>query len=222
MSHTILIINPNSSRRTTVMMSRMARACLADMARDDIVIEGMTAPDGPAMLTQEAELEQSALLASHPAVLHRARKADGIIVGAFGDPGADHLSTQVSAPVIGIGYAAMQQAAASGQPFGIATTTPGLEQSITKQVHRYGWSQQFTGVRLTATAPLLLAQSPDSQNQELEVCIRACIEQDGAHTVIIGGGPLAQSALSLQNKLSVPIINPITAACQLMAQLLPD
>jgi Asp/Glu/hydantoin racemase len=50
----------------------------------------------------------------------------------------------------------------------------------------------------------------------------ACIEQDGARAVIIGGGPLAQSAQALQSRLAVPVINPIIAACELMAERLPS
>ncbi len=221
MSHTVLLINPNTSGPTTDMMVAIAQSCFELLERPDILVQGLTAPQGPAMLTELEELEQAAAIAGHPDVLAQARKADGIIVGAFGDPGLQALADDVSAPVIGIGQAAMFQAAQAGSPFGIATTTPGLEQSILEQVRRYGWGSQFSGLRLTPTAPLDLARTPERQNLELADSVRACIEQDGARAVIIGGGPLAQSAQALQEKLAVPVINPIVAACELMAQRLP-
>ena len=221
MSHTVLLINPNTSRPTTDMMVAIAQACFEHLVRSDILVQGLTAPQGPGMLTEMNELEQAAAIAQHPQVLAQAQHADGVIVGAFGDPGLQALAEQVSVPVIGIGQAAMLQAARAGSPFGIATTTPGLEQSILEQVQRYGWSDQFSGLRLTPTAPLDLAQEPERQNQELEDSVLACIQQDGARAVIIGGGPLAQSAQALQTKLAVPVINPIIAACELMAERLP-
>lgn len=221
MSHTVLLINPNTSRPTTDMMVAIAQACFEHLGRSDILVKGLTAPQGPGMLTEMNELEQAAAIAQHPKVLAQAQHADGVIVGAFGDPGLQALTEQVSVPVIGIGQAAMLQAARAGSPFGIATTTPGLEQSILEQVQRYGWSEQFSGLRLTPTAPLDLAQEPERQNQELEDSVLACIQEDGARAVIIGGGPLAQSAQALQTKLAMPVINPIIAACELMAERLP-
>lgn len=173
------------------------------------------------MLIEMEELEQAAAISRHPQVLAQAQDVDGVIVGAFGDPGLQALTERLTVPVIGIGQASMMLAARAGTPFGIATTTPGLEQSILDQVQRYGWSEQFSGLRLTPTAPLDLAQAPDRQDQELADSVAACIEQDGARAVIIGGGPLAQSAQALQSRLAVPVINPIIAACELMAERLP-
>lgn len=221
MSHTVLLINPNTSRPTTDMMVAIAQACFKELERSDIHVRGLTAPAGPGMLTEMLELERAAAMADHPLVLEQARDSDGVIIGAFGDPGLQALTERVAVPVIGIGQASMQQAAQAGSPFGIATTTPGLEQSILDQVRRYGWSEQFSGLRLTPSAPLDLAQAPQLQDQELADSVLACIEQDGARAVIIGGGPLAQSAQALQSKLAVPVINPIIAACELMAERLP-
>lgn len=221
MSHTVLLINPNTSRPTTDMMVALAQACFQSLQRRDIQVRGLTAPEGPGMLTEMEELEQAAAMARHPQVLAQVQDADGVIVGAFGDPGLQALTERLTVPVIGIGQASMMLAARAGTPFGIATTTPGLKQSILDQVQRYGWSEQFSGLRLTPTAPLDLAQAPDRQDQELADSVAACIEQDGARAVIIGGGPLAQSAQALQSRLAVPVINPIIAACELMAERLP-
>ncbi|MGZ9569084.1 aspartate/glutamate racemase family protein [Alcaligenes nematophilus] len=221
MSHTVLLINPNTSRPTTDMMVALAQACFQSLQRRDIQVRGLTAPEGPGMLTEMEELEQAAAISRHPQVLAQAQDVDGIIVGAFGDPGLQALTERLTVPVIGIGQASMMLAARAGTPFGIATTTPGLKQAILDQVQRYGWSEQFSGLRLTPTAPLDLAQAPDRQDQELADSVAACIEQDGARAVIIGGGPLAQSAQALQSRLAVPVINPIIAACELMAERLP-
>lgn len=221
MSHTVLLINPNTSRPTTDMMVALAQACFQSLQRRDIQVRGLTAPEGPGMLTEMEELEQAAAMARDPQVLAQVQDADGVIVGAFGDPGLQALTERLTVPVIGIGQASMMLAARAGTPFGIATTTPGLKQAILDQVQRYGWSEQFSGLRLTPTAPLDLAQAPDRQDQELADSVAACIEQDGARAVIIGGGPLAQSAQALQSRLAVPVINPIIAACELMAERLP-
>ena len=59
MSHTVLLINPNTSRPTTDMMVALAQACFQSLQRNDIQVRGLTAPEGPGMLTEMKELEQA-------------------------------------------------------------------------------------------------------------------------------------------------------------------
>ena len=75
MSHTVLLINPNTSRPTTDMMVALAQACFQSLQRNDIQVRGLTAPEGPGMLTEMKELEQAATMARHPLVLAQAQDA---------------------------------------------------------------------------------------------------------------------------------------------------
>ncbi|MFC5325928.1 aspartate/glutamate racemase family protein [Bradyrhizobium oligotrophicum] len=208
----ILLINPNSSAATTAMMVSIAAACCAGRAE----VFGATATRAPAMIVDAEALAASAAEVVEIGRAHR-DLCDGIIVAAFGDPGAEELLSLCPLPVVGIGEAAMREAAQSGRRFGVATVTPALVASIAGLADRLGLTAQFTGTRLTEGDPTALAADPARLAAALAEATRASAAEDGAEAVIIGGGPLAQSADQLQSQFAVPIIKPIAAA---MSQLL--
>ncbi|MFI8826147.1 aspartate/glutamate racemase family protein [Streptomyces sp. NPDC053431] len=123
-------------------------------------------------------------------------------------------------PVVGIGEAAMAEAAEAGRRFGIATTTPRLAGSIAAHVERLGLASRYTGTRFTPGAPERLAARPEALLAALETAVRACVARDGAEAVVIGGGPLGDAAAALQERLAVPVVAPIPAACRQIARLL--
>ncbi|MDI3386281.1 aspartate/glutamate racemase family protein [Streptomyces sp. B-S-A8] len=218
----VALINPNTSQATTDMMAAVARRTLRP--DDGYDVRGLTVAEGPAMLVTEDRL-----LASAPQVVRAAQRAlagpDGarvgaFVVSAFGDPGVPALRALTDVPVVGIAEAAMAEAAASGRRFGIATTTPDLTAAIAERVDRLGWSGQYTGIRLTPGDPLRLAASPDEMTDRLAAAVEACVTEDGAEAVVIGGGPLGESAEALRDRFPVPVIGPIPAACARVRALL--
>ncbi|MFF9199728.1 aspartate/glutamate racemase family protein [Streptomyces sp. NPDC014779] len=167
-------------------------------------------------------------------------------VSAFGDPGVPELREDpgplgapgrasgpehvpvlvpvpvvpVSVPVVGIGEAALAEAAAGGRRFGIATTTPLLAASIDTLVTRLGLTARYTGARFTAGAPERLSGHPAVLLAALETAARACVVRDGAEVVVIGGGPLGDAAEALRSRLTVPVVAPVPAACRRIARAL--
>jgi allantoin racemase len=211
---TILLINPNTSRETMSMMHRILREALPP----SIEVISESAARGASMITTESDL---AIAAQEVRRIGRARahEVSAIVVGAFGDPGLDALSSEVSVPVIGIGEASLREAAAGGRPFGVATTTPGLGDSIARAVEKLGLAQQFTGTRITEGNPLELAAAPDLQDEKLAQAVQACIE-DGAAVVLIGGGPLSDAATRLATRFDIPIVSAAAAAARRVQRLL--
>ncbi|MDB5878515.1 MAG: Hydantoin racemase [Variovorax sp.] len=212
----VLLINPNTSEATTAMMHRLARAALPD-AFD---LQSATAARGVAMITTAEEL---AISVDEVLAIGRAKSGtvSAIVISAFGDPGAAALRVELSVPVIGIGEASMREAAHGGRRFGVATTTPGLDAAIVRAAALYGFQTLFTGCRISADDPLQLAGNPALQVERLAEAVTACIEQDGAEAVVIGGGPLGQSAAELEARVDafggVPVIAPIAAAMRAVA-----
>jgi Asp/Glu/hydantoin racemase len=212
----VVLINPNTSRTTTGMMASIARRTLRPDEGYEVL--GITVAEGPPMLVTE-----DALRASAPRVLTAARRVlDGpkgglvraFVVGAFGDPGVGELRAWAGVPVVGIAEAAMAEAAADGRRFGIATTTPGLAAAIAARVGRLGWSGRYTGLRLTPGDPLHLAARPQDMRERLAEAVGACVTEDGAEAVVIGGGPLGEAAEALRHRFPVPVIGPVPAACR--------
>lgn len=216
----MVLVNPNTSTATTRMMTTLARRALAGTG---LLVRGVTAARGPAMLT-----DPEALRAAAPETVAAALAAmsagdcAALVVGAFGDPGLGELRAAVAdtVPVVGLGEAALAEAAAGGRHFGIATTTPRLAGTLTDHVERLGLGDRYTGARFTAGDPERLAARPESLLAALEAAVRACAVRDGAEAVVIGGGPLGDAATALRARLTLPVIAPIPAACRRVAQLL--
>ena len=203
----ILLINPNTSLATTAMMIGIANS----VSPNGLSIRGATAAHGTTMIVNESELVASA---NEVVRIGRSEAAQvaGIVVGAFGDPGLDVLRRELTIPVTGLCEAAMLEAAFDQRRFGIATTTPDLVAALSAKATAAGFSDLFTGIRLTPGDPRELTRDADRLDTALEAAIRDCVELDGAQAVIIGGGPLAQAASRLAPRFDAPIIEPIPAA----------
>ncbi len=130
----ILLINPNTSARSTEMMLAVAKPLLPA----GVALRGIGAAHGADMI-----LDEAALAVAETEVVRIGTEAhpgsQAIVVAAFGNPGAHRLREMLAMPVVGIGEAAMREAAAGGRRFGIATTTPGLVRSIEAGVRHLGW-----------------------------------------------------------------------------------
>ena len=207
----LLLINPNSSLATTELMLNSARAALPPGQ----TVMTATASHGVAMITIETELAlaEGEVLAMG---LARVDQVSAIVICAFGDPGLHALRQRVPVPVVGIGEAAMLEAATNGRRFGIVTTTPALQAAIERAVHRLGLDQQLAGLYLTPGNPLALASDSRQQEERLAEAVRACVQQGGAEAVIIGGGPLAQAADALSQRVELPVISPVAAGIRLV------
>lgn len=217
MKPVVLLVNPNTSAATTAMMHGLARAALPEA----LALRSATAAQGAPMITTDAELATAV-----QEVLAIGRREAGavaaIVVAAFGDPALAALRAELGLPVFGIGESSMHEAAQGGRRFGVATTTPGLAASIADAVARLGLAAQFTGTRIPQDDPLRLAADPDLQDALLAQAVRACVDEDGAQAVVIGGGPLAQSAERIAGQFAVPVISPVAAAMRrVAAQLQP-
>jgi Asp/Glu/hydantoin racemase len=218
MNH-ILLINPNTSQSTTKMMVDIARTALAD----GLEIRGVTMARGVPMIVDEADLRAAADAVGAmdlPGAGPQRAGVRAVIVAAFGDPGADALRRRLAVPVVGIGEAAMREAAQHGRRFGIATTTPFLASSIEANVLRHGLGCSFTGVRFTGGDPRMLGLDPAALEAALEEAVWACVEADGAQAVVIGGGPLGQAAQALSTRFAIPVIGPVPAACRSLLRAL--
>lgn len=188
-------------------MHKLAQPCLPA----DVGMTSVTAEQGVQMITTPQELETA--IEQVVALAQRwSGKVDALVIAAFGNPGLELLQQTLNVPVFGIGQAAMLEAAAGGRRFGVATTTPALRSSIDSAVQKLNLESFYTGCQIPSGDPLSLAQQPDMQDAALALAVQACIGQDGAEAVIIGGGPLAECVSRLAPQFSVPIISPVEAA----------
>lgn len=183
----VVLVNPNTTRATTAMIT--GPEALADATRHVVA------------LVQD--------------LVHAPEGAPMVVVAAFGDPGVPELR-DAGYRVTGIGEAALQAAAAGGRRFALATTTPDLAEAICGLVDRAGVADLFTGVELTTTDPLMLAEDPEACREELDAVVWRCLAA-GAQRVVIGGGPLSDAAADLAGRYPDVIVEPLTAAAAVLA-----
>ncbi|QOZ54989.1 aspartate/glutamate racemase family protein [Bradyrhizobium sp. CCBAU 53338] len=203
----ILLINPNSNEATTAMMVAIAKSA----APDDFDIIGATATRAPQMIVTPDALDAAAAEVEEIALAHQ-MSCEGIIVSAFGDPGLAGIKAAMTLPAVGIGESAMLAAAEGGRRFGVATTTPQLKAKIDALPDALELRSRYTGARFAAGDPQVLMRDPSRLRSALADAVEACIAQDGADAVVIGGGPLGEVARELQSMFTVPVIAPIPSA----------
>lgn len=203
----VLLINPNTSAATTAMMVAAARRMLPP----GIALRGITAARGPAMITDVATLADAVGEVVRLGT-SEASGVDALVVAAFGDPGLTRLRGLLPIPVVGIGEAAVRDAAKGGRRFGIATTTPGLVRSVEANIRLLGLEAGFTGVRIAEGDPVALAANPGLQAAALFRTVSMCLEADGAEMVVVGGGPLTDAAAQLARQFGDRIVEPVPAA----------
>ena len=221
---TVLLVNPNTNQRTTEMMRSLAEA---ELAASGLAVEGLTAAAGPPMIVDSAGLTAAVphvVDAVRRRVAARAGGVAAVVVAAIGDPGRADLEEELAPlgiPVVGIGQASVLAASRGGRPFGMATSTGLLVDSLAELADAYRGSAPFTGVHLTASRPEELAPDPERQFEELAEAVRRC-SAAGAEAVIIAGGPLSATARRLAAEGIADIVEPIPSACLLVLERIRD
>lgn len=181
-------------------------------------VQGWTAPAGPALLTSMTVLRAAA---EHVAAAEVPDGIGGIIVSAFGDPGRAALAARLDIPVIGIGESAALAAASGGRRFAVVTHTPELVVGIDMLMRATTPSGAYLGTFLTDGDPLTLS----ADEKALDAALLAATYQAwsaGAEAVIVGGGPLGQSAERLCNLAPCDLVAPIPEAARRMLFLMKD
>ncbi|MDM9624680.1 aspartate/glutamate racemase family protein [Rhizobium sp. S152] len=210
----LLLLNPNTSSATTDMMVRIAR----QSADANVDIAGLTAAVGPSLITNETELAIAADGIRLSVAALGEPKPDGIIIAAFGDPGLAAARAIAGCDVVGIAEAAMREAALNARPFSVVTTTPHLASAIRKRAEHYGHGDSLLSVRITEGDVFRTMADARGLLDALEATARRAIDEDGAQAIVVGGGPLADAARDLSERIGIPVIEPIPAALRLITQ----
>ncbi|MFC5069917.1 aspartate/glutamate racemase family protein [Flaviflagellibacter deserti] len=215
----ILLLNPNTS---TGMTDRMVATAAPSLAPDTELV-GITATRGFPYIAGRAEALIAGAIALEMVAEHK-RGADAIIIAAFGDPGLIAIRELFDVPVTGMAEAAMLTACMAGGRFAILTFSPTLLPWYEDAVISTGLSGRCAGVRVPTSG----FKSVDSVREELEEDFVALadrtIREDGADAIILAGAPLSGLAFRIADRVSVPLIDPLSAAigqAQTLARMRP-
>ena len=210
----ILVVNSNTTESVTARIADAARAA----TRPGTVIEAVSAPFGLPLIVSRADW-----LLAGPATLAAlgARRGgyDAAVIACFGDPGLDAAKELLDVPVLGISEAAFHAAAMLGRHFGIVSFTAALRPMFEDVLDHHAMRGRCAGFRMGPAFGGDPGRVAEERRDLLLGLIRQSVEEDGAESVILAGGPLAGLAPALQPHVPVPLVDGTAAAVRLAEAL---
>ena len=204
----LLVINPNITDRITAAAVAAAQAA----ARPGTTITGVTGTFGVAYIASRGEN----IIGAHAALTAFAEASsrdhfDGVIIAAFSDAGLEAIRELASCPVVGMAQAAMVAAAMIGR-FAIVTAAPALLGVMEERARDYGVADRCVGLLSAQANTVDLAGDLEGAINQLVKLAKTAIDERGAQAIVLGGAPLATIADAIRARVSVPVIEGVTAA----------
>jgi Asp/Glu/hydantoin racemase len=216
-SKRILVLNPNTSKATT---KQMEDAC-NKIAAPGTTAHGICIPDRPDFSAYKVfsyvDLTICAFESLKIAWQNRT-KYDGIVVAGFSDVGVDAMKEMLEIPVLGIAESSYHLAALLGHRFSVLIGTA----KWTPPKHDYVKALGVEG-KVASFRPYTEWNTNDSfeeLKQRLIKVARACIDEDGAEVIVLGGGPLVGYGKLMEAELGIPVIDPTLATFKLMESVI--
>ena len=208
MTRRILLVNPNTSSAVTALLAAEARRVVGQSAE----IEAVTAPFGSTFLECRAEL----VVAAHAVLQAIASRddCDAAVIGAFGDPGLVAAREVARAPVFGLGQSGLRAVAAKGRRFAIVTVGERLRLDIEAMVGASGLSGQLTTIRFLSGSVLDIAERRADFLEAIAAVANACVQENGAQAVLLGGAPFAGVPRELAGRVAAPLFDGLSSAIE--------
>jgi len=139
---------------------------------------------------------------------------DVAIISCFSDPGLDACREKVNIPVIGSGENAMLLASQLGNNFSILSPLETNIANFNKKILSMGLEKKYCSTRAIGMSVLDLAKNKKKTLKKLTAVASKTIKEDNADVLILGCMSMAfhDITLEIQNKLNIPVINPVKAS----------
>ena len=141
----------------------------------------------------------------------RGRK-DAVVLACFGDPGLAALKEIAKVPVVGMADASILQACAMGNRFSIVTGGERWKSMLEEFVASHGLASRLASIRTVAPTGADIARNPKAAMALLAKGCSACVREDGADVVILGGAGLAGLAAKLKTMVDAPLLDGVACA----------
>ena len=211
---TLLLINPNTTASITALVLKHARRFAAKGTN----LRAVSGAFGPRYIASRIGYA----IAGHAAVDALANdtgRKDAVVLACFGDPGLAALKEVSKVPVIGMAEAAILQASAIGKRFSIVTGGERWKPMLEEFVAQQGMSARLASVRTVAPTGADIARNPKAALALLAKGCTACVREDGADVVILGGAGLAGLAAKLKASVEAPLLDGLACAISMAEAL---
>src|SRR4051812_22899151 len=210
----ILLINPNTTRSITDLVLKTART----FASPGTTLRAVSGAFGPRYIASRVGYA----IAGHAAVDALANdkgRKDVVVLACFGDPGLAALKEVSPVPVVGMAEASVLQGCALGGRFSIVTGGERWEAMLGGFVATLGLASRLASVRTVAPTGADIARNPKAAMALLARGCQACVKEDRADVVILGGAGLAGLAAQLAAKVDVPLLDGVACAISMAESL---
>jgi allantoin racemase len=213
MSGRILVVNPNSSERVT---RDIAGAVAGLRIPGGPAIDCVTLAEGPPGI--ETQVHVDTVIEPLLRLARRESNASSaVVIACFSDPGLYSLREALDVPVFGIAESGFSVALTKGDRFGIVSI---LGRSIPR--HRRYVASLGLGARLAGDRAIDMGVGElgdgDLVLERMAEVGRQLKTQDGADVLVLGCAGMARHRKALQDRLGIPVVDPVQAAVGL-AQL---
>ena len=212
-SRRILIINPNTSTSTT---KQMEDAC-AKIAAPGTTVHGKCIQERPDFSSYKVFSYVDLTICTFEAVKiawQNRTNYEGIVVAGFSDVGVDAMKELLEIPVLGIAESSYHLAALLGHRFSVLTGTEKWTPPKQDYVKALGVEGKVASFR--SYTEWETNDSFEELRQRLVRVAKACVEDDGAEVIVLGGGPLVGYGKLVEAELGIPVIDPTLATFKLM------
>jgi len=140
---------------------------------------------------------------------------DAMIVGCFGDPAVDGAIEGTRIPIVGCALPAMATALMLGDRFAVLSPSESSAAGMRQQVRGVGLLERYAGAVAVGIGVREFALDPEKTLAVVGEAGRRAMDL-GAEVLILGCMSLAFAGVSdvLQDRLGIPVINPIQTAVQ--------
>lgn len=216
----ILFIRPIITNRADYLEEDIIK----EFALPNVEVTARHLEYGPESIENEYDLAYSTPFVIEEAIKGEHDGFDGIISYCFANPAVDACREAVSIPVLGSGEASMAIATTIGRRVGIVTILPNIVPLIRKQCKEYITSGKLVSVR-NANIPVVgIGDGSEEIFNKLYKESKACIEEDGADTIVLGCTGFAGFARRISNKLKengyiIPVVDPAASSLKMIEAL---
>lgn len=200
----ILVINPNSNEAVTEAI-REAAAPLA--LHGGPQIECRTLTTGPFGIESQADTD-SVVMPTRAIVAERT-DVDAFVLACYSDPGLEVCREATRAAVLGIRECSVFAALSLADRFGVVALGPASVKRQARAFRQMGVTDRWVG-----SAPLYMSVAQSHEPKAFPDIVEAAEEllDDGAEAVILGCAGMVHHRAPLEDKLGVPVIDPVQAA----------
>jgi allantoin racemase len=210
----LLMINPNTTAAMTEKVRGLAEATLPP----DWRLSAVSGRFGPRYIASRATFA----IASHAAIdafAAHGRDCDMVLLACFGDPGLDAIREVSSVPVVGLVEASVAEAAVGGRRYSIVTGGALWGPMLRESLQARGLLGGLASIRTVAPDGGMIARDPDGAAQLLAETCSACVNEDGAQAVILGGVGLIGLANRIAPSVGAPVICSVMAGMRTVLAL---